>query len=162
MRTTRKSGCRSRPCSRTVRSELYPTADQREALVVRSSPGAPARAQPVQLASLVVVTQSSSLIGLPQYVSLNCGLATCTLPIPFAWRMFISLLFAACSPSLTRQSTNVGTRALRNDGVEGVGKHTAGTTVEATDVAEVTGFLEVALDEPHVTPVVQTVPDLDR
>jgi hypothetical protein len=41
-------------------------ADQRDALVVRSSPGAPARAQPVQLASLVVVTQSSSLIGLPQ------------------------------------------------------------------------------------------------
>jgi hypothetical protein len=60
--------------------------------VVRSVPGAPALAQPVQLASLVVVTQSSSLIGLPQYVSLNCGLATCTLPIPFAWRMFISLL----------------------------------------------------------------------
>jgi hypothetical protein len=55
----------------------------------------------VQLASLVVVTQSSSLIGLPQYVSLNCGLATCTLPIPFAWRMFISLLFTAYSPSLT-------------------------------------------------------------
>ena len=32
--------------------------------------GAPARAQPVQLASLEVVTQSSSSIGLPQYVSL--------------------------------------------------------------------------------------------
>ena len=65
-------------------------ADQRDALGVLSGPGAPARAQPVQLASLVVVTQSSSLIGLPQYVSLNCGLATCTLPIPFAWRIFIS------------------------------------------------------------------------
>ena len=58
--------------------------DQRDALVVRSCTGAPALAQPVQLASLVVVTQSSSSMGLPQYVSLNCGLATCTLPIPFA------------------------------------------------------------------------------
>jgi hypothetical protein len=41
-------------------------ADQRDALGGRSSPGAPARAQPVQLASLVVVTQSSSFMGLPQ------------------------------------------------------------------------------------------------
>jgi hypothetical protein len=39
---------------------------QRDVLVVRCNPGAPALAQPVQLASLVVVTQSSSLIGLPQ------------------------------------------------------------------------------------------------
>src|SRR5919112_1273057 len=88
--------------------------DQREALVVRSCTGAPALAQPVQLASLVVVTQSSSSMGLPQYVSLNCGLATCTLPIPFAWRMFISLLFAAYPPSLTRQSANVGPGAPRS------------------------------------------------
>jgi hypothetical protein len=52
--------------------------------------GAPARAQPVQLASLEVVTQSSSFIGLAQYVCFMPGLATCTLPSPFAWRMFIS------------------------------------------------------------------------
>ena len=51
---------------------------------------APARAQPVQLASLEVVTQSSSFTGLPQYVSLIWGLATCTLPIPLAWRIFNS------------------------------------------------------------------------
>ena len=136
--------------------------DQRDALVVCSCTGAPARAQPVQLASLVVVTQSSSLMGLPQYVFLNCGLATCTLPIPFAWRMFISLLFAACPPSLPRRSTNVWPRTLRNDGVERVGKHTAWATVEAADVLEVAGFLEVALDELYVPTVVQTVPDLDR
>jgi hypothetical protein len=54
-----------------------------------SAPGAPARAQPVQLASLVVVTQSSSSTVLPQYVSFAWGLATCTLPIPFACRTFI-------------------------------------------------------------------------
>jgi hypothetical protein len=130
--------------------------------VVRSCTGAPARAQPVQLASLVVVTQSSSSMGLPQYVSLNCGLATCTLPIPFAWRMFISLPFAACSPSLTPQSTNVWSRALRNDGVEWVGKHTAWAAIQAADVTEVSGFLAVALDEPHVPPVVETASDLDR
>jgi hypothetical protein len=46
--------------------------------------GAPARAQPVQLASLEVVTQSSSFIDLPQYVCRIPGMATCTLPIPFA------------------------------------------------------------------------------
>lgn len=76
--------------------------------------GAPARAQPVQLASLEVVTQSSSFIGRPQYVSLIPGFATCTLPSPLAWRTFISslcnlrasvltliLLFAVCEPSLT-------------------------------------------------------------
>jgi hypothetical protein len=50
--------------------------------------GAPARAQPVQLASLEVVTQSSSFIGLPQYVTFMPGLATCTLPSPLAWRIF--------------------------------------------------------------------------
>jgi hypothetical protein len=38
--------------------------------------GAPARAQPVQLASLEVVIQSSSSTGLPQYVSFIWGLAT--------------------------------------------------------------------------------------
>jgi hypothetical protein len=52
--------------------------------------GAPARAQPVQFASLEVVIHSSSLIGLPQYVSFIWGLATCTLPMPLAWRIFIS------------------------------------------------------------------------
>jgi hypothetical protein len=46
--------------------------------------GAPALAQPVQLASLEVVTQSSSLIVLPQYVCRIPGMATCTLPIPLA------------------------------------------------------------------------------
>ncbi len=54
--------------------------------------GAPARAQPVQSASLEVVIQSSSSIGRPQYVSLIWGLATCTLPSPLAWRTFISSL----------------------------------------------------------------------
>ena len=67
-----------------LRSNLSLVANQRDAPVVRSCPGAPALAHPVQLASLVVVTQSSSLMGLPQYVSLSCGLATCTLPSPFA------------------------------------------------------------------------------
>jgi hypothetical protein len=38
--------------------------------------GAPARAQPVQLAFLVVVTQSSSFIDLPQYVCRIPGMAT--------------------------------------------------------------------------------------
>jgi len=38
----------------------------------------------VQLASFVVVTQSSSFIDLPQYVCRIPGMATCTLPIPFA------------------------------------------------------------------------------
>jgi hypothetical protein len=52
--------------------------------------GAPARAQPVQLASLEVVSQSSSFTGLPQYVSFIWGLATCTLPIPLAWQIFTS------------------------------------------------------------------------
>jgi len=42
------------------------------------------------LASLEVVIHSSSFIGLPQYVSFIWGLATCTLPIPLAWRIFIS------------------------------------------------------------------------
>jgi len=60
-----------------------------ELLLDSSGMGAPARAQPVQLASLEVVTQSSSSTGLPQYVSLIWGLATCTLPSPLAWRMFI-------------------------------------------------------------------------
>jgi hypothetical protein len=111
----------------------------------------------VQLASLVVVTHSSSLMGLPQYVSLNCGLATCTLPIPFAWRMFISLLFTACSSSLTCQSTDVWPRALRNVGVERIAEHAAGTPVETADVAEVAGFFEVAFDEPHVPTIIRLV-----
>ena len=38
----------------------------------------------MQLASLEVVTQSSSFIGLPQYVSFMPGLATWTLPSPLA------------------------------------------------------------------------------
>jgi hypothetical protein len=42
----------------------------------------------VQLASLEVVTQSSSFTGLPQYVFFMPGLATCTLPRPLAWRIF--------------------------------------------------------------------------
>src|SRR5919107_274405 len=75
--------------------------------------------------------------------------------------MFISLLLAACSPSLTCQSTNVRPRALRNDGVERVAEHAAGTPVKAADVAEVTVFLEILFYEAHVALVVQTGPDLD-
>src|ERR671920_278085 len=133
-------------CKACSRDSPLP-ADQRDAPVVRSSPGAPARAQPVQLAPLVVVTQSSSLIGLPQYVSLSCGLATCTLPIPFAWRMFISLLLAACPPSLTCLSTGVRTRALRDDCVERVGKHAAETAIQASDVGADPGPVELRLPE---------------
>jgi hypothetical protein len=58
--------------------------DQRAAPAGLSGMGAPALAHPVQLASLEVVTQSSSLIALPQYVCRIPGMATCTLPIPFA------------------------------------------------------------------------------
>lgn len=64
-------------------------------------PGAPARAQAVQLASLEVVTHSSSSTGRPQYVSLICGLATCTRPIPLACRIFISCLRSRPRPHLT-------------------------------------------------------------
>ena len=67
------------------RRGVRPPARQRRA---SSGLGAPARAQPVQLASLEVVIQSSSSTGLPQYVSFIWGLATWTLPIPLAWRMF--------------------------------------------------------------------------
>ena len=42
----------------------------------------------MQLASLEVVTQSSSFIGLPQYVTFIPGLATWTLPSPLDWRIF--------------------------------------------------------------------------
>ena len=66
-----------------------------------------------------------------------------------------------CPPSLTCRSTNVGLRALRNDGVERIREKAPRTAVEATDVAEFCGFLQVAIDEPHVAPVVQTVSDLD-
>jgi hypothetical protein len=73
--------------------------------------------------------------------------------------MFISLLLTACSPSLTCQSTSVWPLALRNDGVEWVAEHAAGTPVKTADVA---GFFEVAFDEPHVPTVIQLVPDSDR
>ncbi len=55
------------------RHGVRPPARQRRA---SSGLGAPARAQPVQLASLEVVIQSSSSTGLPQYVSFIWGLAT--------------------------------------------------------------------------------------
>src|SRR5688572_28966846 len=76
--------------------------------------------------------------------------------------MFISLLFTACPPSLTCQSTDVGPSALRDDGVERVTDQPAGATVETADVVEVAGFPEVAFDESHMAPVIQAVPDLDR
>jgi hypothetical protein len=75
--------------------------------------------------------------------------------------MFISLLFTACSPSLTCQSTNVGPRALRNDGVERVAEHAAGTPIKAADVAKVARFFEVAFDEAHAPTIIQLVPDGD-
>ena len=55
--------------------------------------GAPARVQALQLASLEVMTHSSSLTGLPQYVTFIWGLATCTLPTPLAWRIFTCEMF---------------------------------------------------------------------
>src|SRR5215212_9438858 len=75
--------------------------------------------------------------------------------------MFISLLFTACSPSLTCQFTNVGPRALRYHGIDRVAEHAAGTPVEAAYFAEVTGFFEVTFDEPHVPKIIQLVPDGD-
>ncbi len=94
------------PCREANKRCRSQTSCQRR---ICSVPGAPARAQPVQLASLEVVTQSSSSTGLPQYVSLAWGLATCTLPIPFACRTFIyrSPLSAACTLSLTRPESQV-------------------------------------------------------
>jgi hypothetical protein len=60
----------------------------------------------VQLASLEVVTQSSSFIGLPQYVSLIWGLAKCTLPSPLTWRIFTSM-----APSYRFPAWRSGSRA---------------------------------------------------
>jgi hypothetical protein len=59
-------------------------ASQRREVCASSGRGAPARAQPVQLASLEVVIQSSSSMGLPQYVCFMPGMATWTLPSPLA------------------------------------------------------------------------------
>ena len=65
----------------------------------------------MQLASLEVVTQSSSFTGLPQYVSFMPGLATCTLPSPLVWRMFTCgrtfCLMIAILPRLARPGTEM-------------------------------------------------------
>ena len=52
--------------------------------------------------------------------------------------------------------------APADDGVERIRKEAARTAVEAVDVAEVPGLLEVALYEAPVANVVEAVPDLDR
>ena len=74
----------------------------------------------MQLASLEVVTQSSSLIGLPQYVSLIWGLAACTLPTPLAWRIFMcDKRFGSCphltSPAPSRHGNAPGVAFPRGD-----------------------------------------------
>src|SRR5918993_2356497 len=88
--------------------------------------------------------------------------------------MFIFLLLAAYPTSLLGLSdhdsdrshglSKVGerSRAHSDHGVKRVRKKAARTAVEAVNVAEVSGLLEVALDEAHVAGVVETVPDLDR
>jgi hypothetical protein len=46
--------------------------------------------------------------------------------------------------------------------VERVREGAARTPVEAANVAEVTGLLEILFYEPHVPVVIQLAPDLDR
>src|SRR5215208_73663 len=53
-------------------------------------------------------------------------------------------------------------RAPSDHGVKRIRKKAARTAVETVDAAEVSGLLEVALDEAHVAGVVEAVPDLDR
>ena len=60
------SGAAPQRDMRWVHSLPHHLASQRCAFSVPAGSGAPARAQPVQLASLEVVTQSSSFTGLPQ------------------------------------------------------------------------------------------------
>jgi hypothetical protein len=74
--------------------------------------------------------------------------------------MFISLLLAVRAPSLTRRPPLVvRPGALSSDGIERIGEHALWTAIQTADVVEVTRHFEVAFDEPHVTPVIQTVPD---
>src|SRR5215212_3690846 len=87
--------------------------------------------------------------------------------------MFIFLLLAAYPTSLLGLSDRDSdrapglsrggerSRASSDYGVKRVRKKAARTAVEAVDVAEVSGLLEVALDEAHVASVVEAVPDLD-
>src|SRR4051794_17967541 len=76
--------------------------------------------------------------------------------------MFIFLLLDVYTTSLTRLSAAVGARAAADYGVQRVREKTARTTVEAVDVAEVPGLLEVAFDQLRVAPVIEAVPDLHR
>src|SRR5215213_4271380 len=88
--------------------------------------------------------------------------------------MFIFLLLAAYPTSLLGLSDRDSdrapglsrggerSRASSDYGVKRVRKKAARTAVEAVDVAEVSGLLEVALDEAHVASVVEAVPDPDR
>src|SRR5918994_5351978 len=63
-------------------------------------------------------------------------------------------------PGLSRSIER--SRAPSDNGVKRVRKKAARAAVEAADVVEVSGFLEVALHESHVASVVEAVPDLDR
>ena len=56
---------------------------------------------------------------------------------------------------------HVRSGAYTDDGVEGVAEHPTGAAIEALDVVPVSCFAEVVLDQPHVTPIVQPVPDGD-
>jgi len=65
---------------------------------------------------------------------------------------------------LVRRAFSGGVRsgALPDHGVQRIREESARTAVEVADVPEGPDFFEVALDEVHVAPVVQMVPDLDR
>src|SRR5829696_4239362 len=88
--------------------------------------------------------------------------------------MFMFLLLAAYPTSLLGLSdhdserspglSRVGerSRAPSDHGVKRVREAAVRTAVEAIDASEVSGLLEVALDEAHVAGVVEAVPDLDR
>src|SRR5829696_5416113 len=88
--------------------------------------------------------------------------------------MFMFLLLAAYPTSLLGLSdhdserspglSRVGerSRAPSDHGVKRVREAAVRTAIEAIDAAEVSGLLEVALDEAHVAGVVEAVPDLDR
>ena len=70
------------------------------------------------------------------------------------WQPFSSIsLYSSCF--------GVRPHALPNYSVERVRKEAARAAVEAADVPKVPGLLEVALDEAHMSFVVQLVPDSD-
>src|SRR5215207_99377 len=165
-----ESSCARRasiPCSETGRSKIRSETSYSRAILLSSPEAASARSSsssqsPLPSGESPAASLSISLINLRRSKILPSPDSRSPTPVaPLSLSSHLLISWGLRGGIRRSMLSRWRSRALPDHGVKGIGEHAARASVETAYVLEVARFSQVAFDQPHVAPVVQSLPDGD-